>query len=287
MCLILEQLLSLSTDILCISGPWAKSLKHVRMPWNEMQNWFQLVFVCCCCCLWCAHGKQAWGISENILLCVWEWPESRCYLMAEWHRAGGWRSKHILAHTPSLLFSSLVAWELAKGPQTSHQEGDKRWGGEEENRPGNILYHWGSVLANRGVFSKAQVSIRVQWVCLLVALCHKERKDREACLCESPGSKEGLFALHLKPIVYLIWTQQKNSLLPFVQQPAKQIFPLTVTLCSLHALCVCERHHDSKAGHGKNKQRKYLCKPTFEHCKKKGGPCVQTLLLHKLWILVS
>lgn len=113
-----------------------------------MQNWFQLLSVCCCCCLWCAHGKQGWGISENILLCVWEWPESRCYLMGEWHRAGGWRSKHTHAHTPSLLFSFLVAWELAKGPQTSHQEGGKRWGEEEENRPGNILYHWVLVLAN-------------------------------------------------------------------------------------------------------------------------------------------
>lgn len=43
-------------------------------------------------------------------------------------QAQGQRSTHThaYAHRGSLLFSFLAAWELAAGPQTSHQEGGER-----------------------------------------------------------------------------------------------------------------------------------------------------------------
>lgn len=56
-----------------------------------------------------------------------------------WHRPGvRGQPSHTHMHTCSLLFSSLMAWELSEGPKTSHQEGGKRWGGEEGSGPGKL-----------------------------------------------------------------------------------------------------------------------------------------------------
>ena len=51
---------------------------------------------------------------------------ARCYLMGDDTGPGSKVNPHTHIHECSLLFSSLVAWELSKGPKTSHQEGGER-----------------------------------------------------------------------------------------------------------------------------------------------------------------
>lgn len=64
------------------------------------------------------------------VMCSWE-PGLRdlrnfLFLMGDDTGTGSEVNPHTHTHTCSLLFSFLVAWELAEGPRASHQEGGER-----------------------------------------------------------------------------------------------------------------------------------------------------------------
>lgn len=68
-------------------------------------------------------------------------------------------------------------------------------------------------------------------MCVCACACARVAVGERVRKRESSGSKKGLFALHLKPIVNTIWKQQKNNLLPPHADPCQ-------TALSFHCHCV-------------------------------------------------
>lgn len=73
-------------------------------------------------------GTRAEGFKELSVMYVIQKTsiKARCYLMGDDTGPGSKVNPHTYIHTCSLLFAFLVAWELAKGPKASHQEGGER-----------------------------------------------------------------------------------------------------------------------------------------------------------------
>lgn len=179
-------------------------------------------------------------------------------------QAKGQRSTHTRIHKWSLLFSFLIAWELAEGPQTSHQEGGERWEGGKQSTE-----HFMNVCVSLNLLMlllelkwattplsswRGQITVCV-CVCVWVEGASERKRERE-----SSGSKEAFFFFTPQAYCTFDLKTQKNNQHPPIY-PAKQSFPFAAIVCVCVFMSSCQHAVSTgwAAGWEKNKQESYLC----------------------------